>query len=415
MQAAGTESCVAYSSPAHGGWGIVRVGMLVPESYQLFVCPSACGRHGAISAKLLGYKDRLSYLYLDEADIVSGGYEALIIESVDELFAAIEKPKALLIVVSCLDDLLGTDHRVILSKLKENHPDVQFSMGHMNPLSSEGKLPPAVNIQRSIYSFLEPSKEKLPVVNLLGCHVPPGPGCELYPFLEGLGFGIGHISRCRTFAEYLTLSSCGLNLVISPQAKTAAEEMKERLGIDWVYAPVSYDPGEIEDNYSRIAGSLNKSAGFDFAPWRGRLASALEETRVAVGGRKIVIDDAATIRPFSLAKLLFQNGFNVAEICAEACSGMENGAFRWLEQNSGITVTEHTKHTAPVMRKSDPDTLAIGFECAYLHGAAHVVDQLEDEAQYGYGGVMLLLDKMKKASSCTVNLQGLIQDYGLVV
>jgi hypothetical protein len=129
----------------------------------------------------------------------------------------------------------------------------------------------------------------------------------------------------------------------------------------------------------------------------------------------MVIDDSATIRPFSLAKLLIQNGFNVAEICAEACPGMEDAAFRWIDQNSNAVIREHTKHTAPVMRESDPGILAIGFECAYLHGACHVVDQLEDEAQYGYGGIMLLLDKIKQASSDQADLQKLIQDYGLVI
>ena len=415
MKSTETENCVAYSSPAHGGWGIVRVGMLVPETHQLFVCPSACGRHGAISAKLHGYKDRVSYLYLDESDIVSGGYEALIVESTEELFAGIEKPKALLIMVSCLDDLLGTDHQAFLKILREKYPDIQFGVGHMNPLSAEGKLPPAVNIQRSIYGFLKPSKERLPFVNLVGCHTPPAPGCELYPLLEGLGFGTRHISQCRTLAEYQKLSSSRLNLVIGPSAKTAAEEMKEHLGIDWVFTPVSYDPEEIEDGFRRIACKFGKTIGFDFDSWRGRLGRTLKETRNAVGGRRIVIDDSATNRPFSLAKLLVQNGFTVAEICAEGCPGMEEAAFRWLEQNSGVTVRLHTKHTAPLMRESSPDILAIGFECAYLHGACHVVDQLEDEAQYGYGGIMMLLEKIKNASSGPVELQRLIQDYGLVV
>ena len=39
-----------YTCPSHGGWGMVRIGMLIPESHQLFVCPSACGRHGALGA-----------------------------------------------------------------------------------------------------------------------------------------------------------------------------------------------------------------------------------------------------------------------------------------------------------------------------------------------------------------------------
>ena len=61
-----------YTSPAHGGWGMVRIGMLVPDSFQLFVAPAACGRHGSISASANGYRHRLAYYFLDEKDIVSG-------------------------------------------------------------------------------------------------------------------------------------------------------------------------------------------------------------------------------------------------------------------------------------------------------------------------------------------------------
>ena len=71
----------------------------------------ACGRHGALGGALNGIKDKVSYVYIDESDIVSGGYEELIPNAVDELFEFLEKrPRVLLLFVSCLDDLLGTDH-----------------------------------------------------------------------------------------------------------------------------------------------------------------------------------------------------------------------------------------------------------------------------------------------------------------
>ena len=59
-----------YVSPGHGGWGLVRIGALIPESYLLFVSPFACGRHGALGGVLNGIKDKASFLYIDEADIV---------------------------------------------------------------------------------------------------------------------------------------------------------------------------------------------------------------------------------------------------------------------------------------------------------------------------------------------------------
>lgn len=41
-------STLHYVSATHGDWGVVRIAALVPESHQLFVCPFACGRHGAL-------------------------------------------------------------------------------------------------------------------------------------------------------------------------------------------------------------------------------------------------------------------------------------------------------------------------------------------------------------------------------
>lgn len=93
------EDTLHYSSPGHGDWGVVRIGMLAPESVQLFVCPSACGRHGAIGAMRQGLKDRLHYLYVSQSDIVNG-YDDLIPEAVAEVIAVSEKrPKVFLLAV----------------------------------------------------------------------------------------------------------------------------------------------------------------------------------------------------------------------------------------------------------------------------------------------------------------------------
>lgn len=65
-----------YVTPALGGWGSMRTAMLVPEAHVLYVIPAACGRHGSIAAYIHGVKDRLSFLFLREEDIVAGTYES---------------------------------------------------------------------------------------------------------------------------------------------------------------------------------------------------------------------------------------------------------------------------------------------------------------------------------------------------
>ena len=116
------EESLYYSSPAHGGWGVLKMGQLVPESYQLFVSPAACGRHGALAARMEDRKSRVSYLFLSEDDIVSGGYEDSIIKSAQKLLAHLKRrgkmPKVLMIFVSCIDDLLGTDHDALIMQLE---------------------------------------------------------------------------------------------------------------------------------------------------------------------------------------------------------------------------------------------------------------------------------------------------------
>jgi nitrogenase molybdenum-iron protein alpha/beta subunit len=388
--------------------------MLVPEIHQLFVCPSACGRHGAIGAIVHGYKDRLSYLFIDESDIVSGGYEQLIIDGADELLRSIKRPRGILIVVSCLDDLLGTDHEVFLGELRRRHPDVRFGLGHMNPISDGGRLPPAAGIQKSIYSFLEPSAGRLRQVNILGQNAPPARG-DLHEFLEGMGYGVRVIGECKTFDEYLGLSFSVLDVVTRPAARIAAGDMEDRLGIGWIYAPISFDAAEIESNYRAIAERLGEPFRFDCGPWKKSLAEALERTREAVGGREIAVDDSATLRPFSLAKLLSENGFRVVKVCAGECPKFEEGALSWLREKTDAEWVEHDRHDAPLLREARPEMLAVGFECAYLYGVSLVADQVADEGQYGFAGITLMLERMRRAAAGPVDLQAVIRSYGLVV
>ncbi|MEE1071085.1 MAG: nitrogenase component 1, partial [Cellulosilyticum sp.] len=253
------NSTVHYCSPAHGGWGVVRVAMLVPESYQLFVCPSACGRHGALGAIEHGNKERLSYLYIDEADIVSGSYEDLILEGVDALLEALEEmPKAMFIFVSCLDDLLGTDHVAILDVLNKKYP-IKFQVGHMNPITNGSKTPPPVTLQRKMYELVEGQGEKAETLNLLGNFVPLEENNELFDVLSQLGIKeIKHISEQKTFKAFEEMGESKYSLVLRPEAKVAAEDMKRHNKIDYRFLPVSYDMEVIAEQYKEIIEMINQ-------------------------------------------------------------------------------------------------------------------------------------------------------------
>ncbi len=407
-----------YCSPSHGGWGVVRTGMLVPESYQLFVCPFACGRHGAIGAIAQGFKHRLSYLYIDEADIVSGGYEQLICEAVDELLKALDfRPKVLMIFVSCLDDLLGTDHNAFLQVLRNRHQDMRFTVCHMNPITLDSKLPPPVNIQRKIYGLLEASaKPRLKhAAAFYGNNVGLDKNSEIYEVLAAAGYtDIYHISECRTWAEFQKLAQASINIVPTPVGLAAATDVKQAHGIDYVYVPVSYDFAEIKRNYEHILSRFQVE--IDLSKPRQEAISAILWAKAEVGDLPVIIDSSATIRPFTLAKTLCSFGFKVEKIYAQQCIPIEMKNYLWLDENApGVKIIQPEQPRSPIVRKYDRECLAIGFEGAYLTGARFIVDLVNDETLYGYKGIEKLMQRLVSASQARSDLRSLINRYGLVV
>jgi hypothetical protein len=114
---------------------VVGVALLVPQVHILFVCPPACGRHGAIAAIEQGCKKKNSYLCIDENEIILGGYEAEIERGVREVMRWIKpRPKALIVFMSCIDDLLGTDHDAAIRRMEEEH-EIPIRLARMNPIS----------------------------------------------------------------------------------------------------------------------------------------------------------------------------------------------------------------------------------------------------------------------------------------
>lgn len=133
------ENTLCYTAPSHGDWGIVRIAALVPEVHLLFVSPSACGRHGALGALQHGFKDRVSYLAITREDIIAG-YDGLVEEAVAELLRRKKPtPRAIMIFVSCLDDLIGTDLDSLCLRLHAAHPETEFRPAHMNPITLDSK------------------------------------------------------------------------------------------------------------------------------------------------------------------------------------------------------------------------------------------------------------------------------------
>ncbi len=414
------EESLHYSSPAHGGWGVLKMAQLVPESYQFFVSPAACGRHGALAARMEDRKQRVSYLFLSEADIVSGGYEDSIIEGAEKLLAHLKRrgrlPKVLTIFVSCIDDLLGTDHDALIRQLSGMYPDIRFTFAHMNPTSTDTGVPPAVNVQNKNYALLEKREDGDAGVNLIGNLAPIRDNSELFTLLKEMQASeVRHISDYETFAGYQEMAKSRLNLVLAPTGKYASVQMKKKLGIPFEMALTSFRPECIRETYENIAKQLGAQCP-DLTEYEKECEAAIRETAEVVGAMPIIIDGETITRPFDLARTLLEAGMKVKCIYEQKLLPSDEENFRWIQENHPEIMVLQPQHPKTTMNeKFGEDCLSIGFSAAYISGAKHVLDISGQHGLYGYQGLMDLMEMIREASLKEVELKKLLEDTVLVV
>ena len=417
MHKAMDSNTLQYTAPSHGDWGIVRVASLVPESYMLFVCPFACGRHGALGAIDQGYKHKLSYVYIDQADIIEG-YDQAIRHHMRELLLLLkETPKAMFVYVSCLDDLIGTDLDALMEELHQEYPHIQFRAGHMNPIKLDSKVPPGMSTQDAMFSFLAKAEKKDRGLNLIGDLVEIPNDCELYDFLRVAGIHtVRHMSNFTTFDAFQSMAKSSYNLALSPIASLASKNMEKKHGTPYVLQPISYNMQTIAQNYKAIATLIAAEDGYDFSQDITKTENKIQEARRILGERGISISAGAVFKPFELAKTLIEYGFRVDSVIAQKALPIDKEGYEWLK-NADIDVAIIQPQNPEVIRfdKRNGDVIAIGFDAAYITGSKHIVNLSGDQGMYGYHGVRQLMDMLIEAQNQESDLKKLIQEYGVVV
>ena len=157
------------------------------------------------------------------------------------------------------------------------------------------------------------------------------------------------------------------------------------------------------------------SRQFEHEPKISECKNRLLHLSNILGETKISIDYTAVSRPFELAKLLCEHGFNVFRIYADSVSAGDKSAFLWLKENAPeieIFATVHPKMRV-LSRESSEKTLAIGQKAAYFTGTQNFVNMVEGGGLWGYEGILKLCDKIEDAFLYEKDAKKLIQIKGL--
>jgi hypothetical protein len=431
------NSTLHFCSPAHGGWGVVRIACLLPETQLLFVCPEACGRHGAIAAIEHGYRRKITYLCVDDHEIVLGGYEAEIERTVDDIMARVKPaPRAILLFLPCIDDLLASDHNAAMKSMEQKH-GVPVRLARMNPIMMDNKMTPMLRVQRAMYEFLPetPPAPKDRGIIVLGAFRPPSRESELAGLVRLLGFGpLGHPEFCSGFDEFAALSRSAAALNIRPEGTAALEFLGAERNIPGINAPVAFDTQSVFARYQDIIDFLAALPGAE--PGAGRIsarelfagaaeetAAKLEQAAALLKGATVAVDSTVTASPFSLALALVQGGVRVNRVYANYLASHEKEALQKLAALDGSIIAANPSHQKkhgprPARPLSD---IAVGFEAGYATAAPVTVPLAFDEQRYGFEGFRMFLDEVAGAARGDrtapplENLREQIKSYGLVI
>ena len=389
-----SPATLAFNSPGAEGFGVKRAGLAVPDSIMLIVAPGCCGRNTSLISSMREYDNRFFYLMMDETDIVTGRHLKKIPKAVAEICECCEKkPSVVMICITCVDALLGTDMERVCRKAEEK-AGIPVRPCYMYALTREGRKPPMVHVRQSLYSLLEPQKKKANVVNLLGFFSPLTDDCELYDLLHGAGVKTVHeISRCRDFEEYTHMSEANFNLVLHSEARFAAEDFHNRLKIPFIELRRLYQTDKIDSQYHALAKVLGVK--FETENVRKSAENAVEEFRKKKPDASFAVGECMNGDPFELSLALLKYGFQVKEIYGTITA--EN----FVYMRSLAELSPETKvfsNMEPTMIYYDPAesgvNLTIGKDALYYHQDCPGVMWNQDTQPYGFSGVRHLFEAL---------------------
>ncbi|MDD6211918.1 MAG: nitrogenase component 1 [Clostridiales bacterium] len=382
-----SPATLAFNSPGAEGFGVKRAGLSIPDSVMLLVAPGCCGRNTSGLGNLPQYRNRFFFLMMDETDIVTGSHLQKIPRAVEEILQSLKtRPSVVMICITCVDALLGTDMERVCRKAEEVCK-IPVRPCYMYALTREGRRPPMVHVRQSLYSLLEPRTKKSRSINFLGFFSPLEEDCELYSIFHQMGIRrIREISRCSTYEEYQEMAEASFNVVLNPEARFAAGDLEKRLGMPYLELRRLYQLDKIHNQYMALGRALGIEINEE--PYAGHARKALEDFRKEFPGASFAIGEFQNGEALEMALALVSESFRVREVFATV--NEEN--FIYVEKLAALSPeTRVYANLEPTMiyyeeTEENKVDFAIGKDAVFYHPGAHSLTWSQDVQPFGYEG-----------------------------
>ncbi len=428
-----------YNPPARGVWNIVHTGMLIPEAHQVYVCAQGCLRGVILTAAEMDLMERMSWVSLREKDMWNGEMESRVVEGVAHIVEQMKnRPRCILVYLSCMHMFEGCDFRVIADELSERFPGTKFVDCYMTPTMRKSISPDAM-MKASLYDPVEPLAKNEKLLGLVGCDRETDRTSDIFEIAKLAGFDVWEINSCETYDQYLELGAASKLISYLPVANVGVRKLAGRIGAEWSYLPLSYDFDQCEENIKKMAEfllsegeskedetGLHNSKTIDefIAEKKSQADKALKEAQKIIKDTPIAIDYSATPRPLGLALLLTKYGFRVDTIYTDVFQKEERAAYEELVKlrpdiqiyptmDPAMRFADNEFEDGLDLAESGEKKLAVGQKAAYFNHTPYFVNIADGGGMYGLDGIRRMAEELVDAFSTPKDTKKLISHKGI--
>lgn len=384
-----------FNGPGDAGFGVKRITMLLPQCAMLMVSPCGCGRSGTVVGVKDHFEERVFYYNMDDRDVVTGRYLSHLKEA-GQLILQKMHPKAILICMTCIDSLMGTDLDGICRSLQKALK-VPVTGCFMNPFVRDSDKAPAVKVQQAIARCLPQCSTEPGSVNLLGNFAPLDKRSELYTLLKSAGVTcVCQLATCQTYSDFLEMSSAEKNLVLHFQAEAAAADLRKRLGIPTVSLAPVYGPKRTAAEYQKLSRFLG--VPFHTESFQAEAQQALSAFAAQHRGLRIAVGEAIIGSPLELAETFLEAGISVSFVFRNVLFPGDRAVLARLAAHfpnlpiySGVHPT-----TRQFPQRLPAADLAVGLDAGYFMENAVSVGWSMQESHFGFELLTSLLQRMEE-------------------
>lgn len=267
-------------------FGVALTASYIEDVAMLVVGTSECTYYTKIfSSHTQKGKDEVYSLVLKEKDVVFGA-EKKVIEAL-EYIKEVSNPAGIMVVTTCVPELIGEDYSGIIDEVEENL-NIPIFIVKTEHYKCNSHIPGMVRTLESLVKVMK-KQEGCSGVNILGHRQKGIENTELYKLLNKHNIGINTIipSKCK-MREIELAPKAKLNIVTDMIVLDLAKKMKKKFKTPYVFFDKHMNREEITLAYEELSEILEIDISKELEEIKLEYDNLFEKTKKILGGKRFI-------------------------------------------------------------------------------------------------------------------------------